>query len=78
MSQSQVQEHISSNWWIYVICALFALLMVGLFYAIGTDNEEFKAGIETLSCPEIKFLIQYGDFEHHGNEMILEVWVDKC
>ena len=64
-----------------IIVVLFIIgvpLVSYTVYAIEMENTKYKAGIETLSCPEIKFLIQYGDFEHHGNEMILDVWVDKC
>ena len=61
-----------------VILAIGIPLVTLLGMAIEADNAEFRAGIETLSCPEIKFLIQYGNYEHTGDDIILEVWVDKC
>ncbi len=70
------------TWWALKATAIILIIGVPLVYVIGVaiynEDQAYKANIETLSCPEIKFLIQYGDFEHHGNEMILEVWVDKC
>lgn len=78
----EFKSYHGDTWW--AIRATIIILVIGIpictliWVALEAETAEYKAGIETLSCPEIKFLIQYGDFEHHGNEMILEVWVDKC
>lgn len=70
------------TWWgiraTVIILAIGVPLCALIWMGIEAETAEYKAGIETLSCPEIKFLIQYGDFGHHGNDMILDVWVDKC
>jgi len=85
MSQTTFQDfkdRHGDTWW--ALKATVVIFVIGvplcalIWMAVEAEDAAYKAGIETLSCPEIKFLIQYGDFEHHGNEMILDVWVDKC
>ena len=81
MLQEFKQRH-GDTWW--ALKATVIILVIGvplctlIWMGLEAENAEYKAGIETLSCPEIKFLIQYGNYEHHGNEMILEVYIEKC
>lgn len=60
MSQSQFQEHMSENWFAYIIIGVIALAIIGVAYLEELNDQEYFKTLDKLTCEEVWQLMLAG------------------